>query len=331
VYLFHWPLYVVAGQLVADNTLAAGIAVAAALALAAAVHSGFDPVITRLRRPSRRQLAWLLAPVVASAALAVPVLARAPEISSLEHELLVANVQQDRDRVSALLAVAATPVPTPVPTPGGTPKNGPLTALPGPATGPTATGSAGTEPVPTESPTPATPEPPTQPVGVSIIGDSVCLGARTELLAAIPDSTVDAAGSRNLAQGLELAEQMQAEGPLRETVVFSLGTNVTRDALANVDRIVDEIAPGHRLVFVTPFSTKAKPATITYKTMAYMRTLPERYGFVTVADWAAAIGPQAALLGADGIHIGGNPAAKDIYLRTITDALDTAATRPPKQ
>ena len=62
-----------------------------------------------------------------------------------------------------------------------------------------------------------------------------------------------------------------------------------------------------------------------------MRTLPGKYPFVTVADWAELIAAQASLLGSDKIHIGGVQAAVDLYTNCIIDAINAAASKSAKE
>ena len=64
--------------------------------------------------------------------------------------------------------------------------------------------------------------------------------------------------------------------------------------------------------------------------MEYMRTLPEKHPFVTIADWAYAIGQKSEVLGADKIHIGGNKEGIEIYVNCIIDAISEAGEKPAK-
>ena len=169
------------------------------------------------------------------------------------------------------------------------------------------------------------------PAGVTVIGDSVCMGARKNLIATIPDCVVDAEGSRQIWQGYDLLMDLQKQGSLREYVVIALGTNGNKNSLDKIEQIIADISPGHRLVFVTPYDGRATPTWSSYKSAEYIRGLPEKYGFVTVADWAETIKPDAYLLGSDKVHIGGQPTAIDMYTNCIIDALGAAAGKPAKQ
>ena len=167
--------------------------------------------------------------------------------------------------------------------------------------------------------------------GVLIIGDSVCLGARRNLTETIPNCTVDAEQSRQIWQGYNLLMKMQESNRLREYIVIALGTNGNQNSPDKLEQLIADIRPGCRLILVTPYDGRATPQWSSYITAEYMRTLPEKYPFVTVADWAEVITPNAQLLGADKVHISGSKTAVDLYTNCIIDALSVAAGKPAKE
>lgn len=100
---------------------------------------------------------------------------------------------------------------------------------------------------------------------------------------------MDTAGSRNLHEGYDLIMSLQESNTLGECVVVALGTNTCDGWESYVQKIINDIKPGHRLVFVTPYDGRWEEDWGSYKTTQYLRTLPEKYPFVTIADWAATI------------------------------------------
>ena len=189
---------------------------------------------------------------------------------------------------------------------------------------------------PTESTQPyQTQEPSAHPGAIEeedilIIGDSVLLGARTALLDALPGIVVNAEGSRQMWQGYEYIMQLQEEGALRECVVIALGTNGNENSFEYIEKIIADIIPGHRLIFVAPYNGQGGERSVTYRTAVYIRTLPGIYDFVTVADWSALILPNPEALGSDKIHIDGNEAAIELFVNCVIDALHVASTKPAK-
>ena len=167
--------------------------------------------------------------------------------------------------------------------------------------------------------------------GILVLGDSVLLGARTALLDAVPGIAVDAEGSRQMWQGYEYIMELQEEGALQEYVVIALGTNGNENSFEYVDKIIADINPGHRLIFVAPYNGQGGERSVTYRTAVYIRGMPELYDFVTVADWSALILPDPEIIGFDRIHIGGNDTAIELFVNCIIDALQIAGTKPAKQ
>ncbi|MDR0448170.1 MAG: hypothetical protein LBH07_05835 [Treponema sp.] len=166
--------------------------------------------------------------------------------------------------------------------------------------------------------------------GITVIGDSVTMGARRKMMETIPNCIINAEGSRQMAEGYKLLMQLQNNNSLREYVIIALGTNANSNAPGFIEKIITDIRPGHRLIFVTPFNAAMNSSWITYRIMQYIRTLPENYPFVTVADWAALVVNQPEIFGSDKVHIGGTPRAINLYVNMIIEAIDTAGIKPAK-
>ena len=330
LYLFHWPLYVIFLEYFRNNLWAVSAALVLSAAFSLLIHCGIQPWIravqqwkkaTEVQAPTHHSkpgvfLRILTGLITLSAAAASAItLVRAPNITSLEAELRAGYLYQDISEIEDLHRLIQTINDSPLSVPDTFP------TLANPLSSPI---------LPLPTPVPPAPEIEV-PVGVVIIGDSVCMGAAKSLRDSIPDCYVDAAGSRQIWQGYDILMDWQEEERLREYVVVALGTNQNSNALDSIDRIIEDLPPGHRLILVTPYDRKATEKRTIYKTAEYMRTLPELYPFVTVADWAAAIEPESHLLGSDSIHIGGNSTAIGIYTDCITDAIARASEKPYKE
>ena len=335
IYLFHWPLFNVfffAGWARNVAFWNSGFAAIAALALSAAfsalVFYGIEPLF-RLRLPftnldslflRRFGYAVIILFVIAALPLNGVVFAHAPEISSLEEELNTGYLYQDTDEIEQLQHLTGAINGSPLilsGTPGALQNNTSAgnTADMGRFELSALTISFNEEGI---------------LAGVTIIGDSVTLGARRYLAQTIPDCHVDAEGSRQFAQGYDLINALQNNDSLREYVVVALGTNANENSFSYIDRIAGDLPDGHRLIFVTPFNASMNETWITYKILQYLRKTPDRFPYVTVADWAEAIGKQPRLLGSDKVHIGGNPTAISLYTNCIIDALNIAGAKPAK-
>jgi len=123
---------------------------------------------------------------------------------------------------------------------------------------------------------------------------------------------------------------LQQKGELREYVVLALGTNGTSNYESLFNQMIDTIAPGHRIILVTPFDGRSNEnSRILNNTAEWMRGMPAIYDFVTVADWNALISTQVGILAGDKVHMGGQ-ASMDLYAGMVADALRTASQRPAK-
>ena len=339
IYLFHWPLFIVFSYTFESVLLAAAATLVLSLAFSYIVDYVLQPRVTKigaekkpplqgeprhpvLRTLGRASMTWLLASALL---INVAVFARAPEISSLEAELYAGYLYQDVDEINELerLTQAINGEPLALFAPqkrDDTLEDGQY--LPNPAIIPST-------PI---APPIVLPDKIGDDVlgGVVVVGDSVCLGARSALTNTIPNCYVDAQGSRNLSQGYNLLMQWQTADRLREYVVVALGTNADNNYIQRINQIIADIQPGTRLIFVTPYDGRWSSSWISYKTTQYLRSLSSTYSFVTVADWAAAIEPNANLLGADKLHIGGNSTLITMYVNCIVDAINVASQKPEK-
>ncbi len=81
--------------------------------------------------------------------------------------------------------------------------------------------------------------------GVTYIGDSVSLRARSYLQDALPDAQIDASVSRNVAMGVRLLQSAIDNDTLYQDVVVARQPVGGSDA---VDKIVDMLPRGHRLI-----------------------------------------------------------------------------------
>ena len=159
--------------------------------------------------------------------------------------------------------------------------------------------------------------PVSMPDTVVMIGDSSMLGAANAIIDTIPNSVVDALVSRDLKAGLALLEEYEESGELSEVFVIALASNninkLTRDRIVE---IIERFGPGRKIVFVTGYgNSNMKPVA------EFIRTLPETYGNVAVADWEAGISEHTEWLYGDNVHVK-DYAGKQLYADLIADAID---------
>ncbi len=165
---------------------------------------------------------------------------------------------------------------------------------------------------------------------VTIIGDSVTLGAEKELLESIPNSYVDAKISRALKAGYNIFKDLKQSNKLGDYVVIALGTNDIPAFATYIEKFIDELPSGKRLIFVTPYDGRWTVSQNSYKTMQYLRSIKDKYDFVTIADWAANASSNPEVLCPDKVHISCKKDGIKLYVQTVISAINDASNKNTK-
>jgi len=328
IFLYHWPLYVVFSDVIERNWLAALAALALSVLFSAVVYYGIESLLhdkklkplPKLAHRWDQNAAWkVFYPAVAAltaAALGVgtAVLIRAPQVTAMEQSFLNGHAYQDAQGIEGLRerVLAIQPQPAKV--------DGKALAYGDASQNPAAVDDDWTPSVVITS----------IPGGVSFLGDSVALAASRPLRENVPNITVDSAESRSMAQGRQLLRDLAAADELKEYVVVSLGANGYGNWQAQIDGMIEELPPGHRLIFVTPYLGKPQAGIADKEIAAYYRQMAQKHPFVTVADWAVAIAPHQDLLAPDRIHFGNWKKCGQIYVDMLLEAIEEAGRKPAK-
>ena len=157
----------------------------------------------------------------------------------------------------------------------------------------------------------------------TVLGDSVMVGVVPYLSKILPDADVEAQVGLNLDSILTLFEKRGKAGTIGKYVIISAGANVTNDMTADVQKIVAAAPKGTRLVFVTPYDGKNKVVLSEFDT--YLKSLPNTYQWISVADWASYIEPQEDRLWADKVHFAGKEDVAIDYLNLLAQSLNQVA------
>ncbi len=156
---------------------------------------------------------------------------------------------------------------------------------------------------------------PTAPPGTLLIGDSVMLGAKSELVRR--GLTVDAVESRQFHAGLGLVTLAVARGSLPANLVVHLGTNGTL-AVADCRAVVDHAGPSRRVFFVTPHAPRSWIAPDIMHLTQCRAAYPD--GRVVLVDWNAQAARHPGWFYSDRIHLNGP--GRVAYAAVITATLD---------
>ncbi|ANY08129.1 hypothetical protein AFB00_19610 [Pseudonocardia sp. HH130630-07] len=152
---------------------------------------------------------------------------------------------------------------------------------------------------------------------VLVFGDSVARAAKPVLQQRFRDVEVDADVGRQLRDlDAELGARAAA-GNLRPVVVVVLGTNGTTDGSV-VDRALDAVGNGHRLVLVLPHGDRDWTPDVQEQLRAAAARNPDA---VRLADWDAAAG-RVTGFAPDGVHPGeqGSGVLADVLAPVVAEA-----------
>ncbi|KRL01005.1 acyltransferase [Liquorilactobacillus capillatus DSM 19910] len=302
MYLYHWPLFVIFSQLV-SVPLAVLLTLAVGVPLSALSYYIIEPLIAgkRPRALSPNFNLARLGQVIVVAAGMLLILAgytikAAPQMTGLEQQLWIGSLKQSADQM-------------------GTTKQVIMTAVEAKTTAQHQQKVASMI-----------------PKGVSIIGDSVTLGARDYLSEHVPNSDVNAAGDRTMDLAYQVMMTAQKNKILRQNVVLCIGTNALDNTNQQLEKLISSLAPGHRLILVTPYDQRADPSWNSSKLADFERTLPAKYDYVTVADWQSLAAKHPEVFkGTDGVHFAGRMSGNIIYTQAINDGLKAAEQTKVKQ
>lgn len=174
--------------------------------------------------------------------------------------------------------------------------------------------------LPPDAVTSPVPAPSTTPVSgaeISAIGDSVMLASAPALMGRFPGVQIDAAVSRSMYAGPGIVEKLAASGQLRRYVVVALGTNGAIDR-TSLDRMEKAIGPDRDLILVTAYAPRDWVTGVNAALTAYA----EEKEAVELADWCRAIAPRENLLAGDRIHP--DAAGGRVFADTVARAIDEA-------
>jgi peptidoglycan/LPS O-acetylase OafA/YrhL len=159
--------------------------------------------------------------------------------------------------------------------------------------------------------TPVTTLPPAPLPSVTMIGDSVMLGAEQELIETLPnDLNVDAIVSRQFKHAGDVAAELRADGQLGDVVVLHLGTNGAFNSEA-FDEVMSELQDRDRVIVVNAKVPRRWEALVNKA----IEEGSERWPNVEVIDWNTYGNARPELFSKDQVHL--NVDGKGAYARLL--------------
>jgi peptidoglycan/LPS O-acetylase OafA/YrhL len=342
IYLFHWPVFNILKQIAMSGKFPFSadtpdgvivfLSVVVSLLLAEVSYRYFEqrPISAPDRRKHGRGVRSgapaLIAVCVLMTAASVWSLYSAPEKTLIEqdyrHQQVMLNIWQMNEYGTFLSTMQMNPVPL-----HG--RADLLPETPGAKAEREAAEAAGMLD-PENADVREDPEGPVVPImppggaNITLIGDSVALGAASVIQETLGSVYVDAKESRNMGAGPDLIRQYARTGQLGEYVVIALATNVQNFTVDKTYESIEALPSGHRLIFVTPYGYDYME-----ETADFLRALPDQYEYVTIADWNTAVRGNTDQLAPDGLHMNSRD-SKQIYANCVAQAIAQAEKKPAK-
>lgn len=133
---------------------------------------------------------------------------------------------------------------------------------------------------------------------VTAIGDSVMIDYEQALQAALPNTTVDGAVSRQWYQGIDLVNQLKAEDQLGATVIIGLSTNgpITADDFAAMENALQGAS---KVVFINTYVDRDWQDPNNLVIAAGVASMQN----AVLVDWHSLAAQHPEWFGPDGTHL----------------------------
>lgn len=147
---------------------------------------------------------------------------------------------------------------------------------------------------------------------VSIIGDSITEGSKTQIKSKLPNVSINSQVGRQFTTGTSIAKS----STLRNKVVFALGTNSAYLTETQIQNALDAIGADKEVYFVTNYG-KADYSS----NNALLRAAANNNSNVHIIDWAGAVAADPSkYISNDGIHP--SVAGRQLFADLITQAVN---------
>ena len=306
LYLWHWPVVVwLQPTPQADALELAGVTAARLALTLVCAEASYRWVETRWisgfsTTPWRRGTAWAAAALLLvnvgvlgfMPGTTPPTLTEHPDklgLSTPSALGMAPHATPPGASTPAPTASASQPDATPVPVPTNTATAASSSVS---ASGPTRTGPGNPtpKPAPSDAPRPR----------ITLVGDSVLLGASPYLQRRLPGASVEAKVGRQGAEGLKLVQSLHDQALLGETAVIHLGTNGYL-AEKQLRALLEQLADRQAVVVVNVYGARRW----TGPNNALLARVISSFENVRLVDWHAIGQANPAYFVQDGIHLSG--------------------------
>ncbi|MBC8159722.1 MAG: acetyltransferase [Roseiflexaceae bacterium] len=287
LYLWHWPILVLLRtnpRVSIEPVLLLPLALLATFTMAELSYRLVELPLQRWRRVQdvRLPVRWL----AAAAALVIGVVAASATLPSMDKP----PAQRAATPAAIIAAAPSVAPPRPTASPTQLPTAAGAFEITTTAAAPTATRMPTPLPTVPPSPTPAGP--------IVAVGDSVMLGASSELVQVFQTIQVDAAVSRRLGAAIAILHDKRELNQLGDVVIVHIGTNgpISSEQFDELMRILADV---RRVVIV---NVKV-PRWWEAPNNAVLAEGVGRYSNTVLADWYTKSHERAEFFRRDGIHL----------------------------
>ena len=157
---------------------------------------------------------------------------------------------------------------------------------------------------------------------ISVIGDSVFLGAAPSFKKIYRHAVIDAKISRQVRHGLEVAKKMKKKNKLGDIVIISLGTNGTFNS-ATGQELIDYLGKDRTIYWIDAYG---KGLDIQKEVNSTIRKLVKENSNVHLIPWSEEGKKHPGWFYQDGTHL--NLKGQDGFTQYITKNLEPKETSP---
>lgn len=150
---------------------------------------------------------------------------------------------------------------------------------------------------------------------ISVIGDSVFLGASRSFKKLHKNAVIDAKISRQVWQGLDVAKELNKKGRLGSTVIISLGTNSNFNESTGQE-LIDYLGKKRTIYWINAYG---KTLDIQDEVNRTIRDLADKNKNVHIISWAKKAKKHPDWFYQDGIHL--NTEGQEGFARFVSDAI----------
>ena len=151
---------------------------------------------------------------------------------------------------------------------------------------------------------------------ISVIGDSVFLGASPSFKELYKDAVIDAKVSRQVSQGLEIAKELDKNGRLGATVIISLGTNGNFNESTGQE-LIDYLGTDRTIYWINAYGKKLDIQDDVNRTI---KKLADENDNVHVISWAKMAKNHSDWFYQDGIHL--NKDGQEGFAKFVSGAIN---------